>query len=435
MRIRDRIRINFGSGTLSFLVYAIGQLLLIPVFLRHWSPALMGEWMVLWSVPTMIWAVEQMMTGAAVNRMIHLHTQAKTAEAGLCLHHLLFLHACFTAFLMCLALLCYFSLPVADWLKLQEISISDARFISAIIFTHMALMIFSNVIRMPFSALGKLWLGTFQQTVASSAILVIQVVLLWNPSTAQPLTLAFGILGMHGLCVVGLVWQFYRFCGPYTLAWKRPTSDALRTIVADNLPLMGFTFSQSLMVQTFMISIQLSLGPYYVSAFSVLKTLSRAFYQGSNIVLNATGPDLTSAVARHDLLTIRRIGQLQLVFILPAFLLFTCLAILFHNFFLNWWTHGKVSFSNQEILIFLSGVFFLALWSKQSQLLLATLQHRTFYGVAFGLSLLYAGSVFGMKSFLSFDGFLVGASLFEACLYFISRIQIRAAKKVLMGGA
>ena len=177
-----------------------------------------------------------------------------------------------------------------------------------------------------------------------------------------------------------------------------------------------------------MISIQLALGPYYVSAFSVLKTLSRTFYQGSNVVLNATGPDLASAVARHDLLTIKRIGKLQLAVILPAFLLFTCLALLFHNFFLDLWTHGKVFFSNQEILIFLSGVFFLTLWSKQSQLLLATLQHRTFYGLAFSLSLLYAGSVFGMKSFLTFDAFLALTSLFEACLYFLSRMRIRAAR-------
>ena len=431
MRIRDRIRYNFGSGALGFLIYGIGQLLLIPVFLRHWSPALMGEWMVLWSVPVMIWAMEQMMTGATVNRMIHLHSQGESSKANECLHHVLYLNTYLAAALLVLSLLCYFALPVADWFKLNQISNSHAQQISAVIFVYMALVIFTNIVRISFSVVGRFWLGNLHQSITQVVVLLIQVFLLWQSATAHPQFLAYGILGGYvcSSCILLLLFNIY--CSPYTLRWKRPTSESLTTIMADNLPLMGFTFSQSLLVQGFTISIQLALGPYYVSAFSILKTLSRTFYQGSNVILNATCPELTAAVARRDLLTISRIGRLQLAFILPTFFLFTCLALLFHRFFLSWWTHGKVSFSNQEILIFLAGVFFLTLWSKQSQLLMATLQHRVFYVVAFGLSLLYAGSVFSIKSFLGFDAFLVAASLFELCLYIISRIQGQLAKNYL----
>jgi O-antigen/teichoic acid export membrane protein len=320
---------------------------------------------------------------------------------------------------------------VANWFELNQISNSNAQQISALIFVYMALVIFTNIVRISFSVVGRFWLGNLHQTTTQAVVLLIQVFLLWQSATAHPQFLAYGILGGYvcSSCILLLLFNIY--CSPYTLRWKRPTSESLTTIMADNLPLMGFAFSQSLMVQGFTISIQLSLGPYYVSAFSILKTLSRTFYQGSNVILNATCPELTAAVARRDLLTISRIGHLQLAFILPTFFLFTCLTLLFHRFFLNWWTHGKVSFSNQEILIFLAGVFFLTLWSKQSQLLMATLQHRVFYVGAFGLSLLYAGSVFSIKSFLGFDAFLVAASLFELCLYIISRIQSQSTKNYL----
>jgi O-antigen/teichoic acid export membrane protein len=320
---------------------------------------------------------------------------------------------------------------VANWFKLNQISNSHAQQISAVIFVYMALVIFTNIVRISFSVVGRFWLGNLHQSITQAVVLLIQVFLLWQSATAHPQFLAYGILGGYvcSSCILLLLFNIY--CSPYTLRWKRPTSESFTTIMADNLPLMGFAFSQSLMLQGFTISIHFSLGPYYVSAFSILKTLSRTFYQGSNVILNATCPELTAAVARRDLLTISRIGRLQLAFILPTFFLFTCLALLFHRFFLSWWTHGKVSFSNQEILIFLAGVFFLTLWSKQSQLLMATLQHRVFYVVAFGLSLLYAGSVFSIKSFLGFDAFLVAASLFELCLYIISRIQGQLAKNYL----
>jgi O-antigen/teichoic acid export membrane protein len=379
----------------------------------------------------MIWAMEQMMTGATVNRMIHLHSQGESSKANECLHHVLYLNTYLAAALLVLSSLCYFVLPVANWFKLNQISNSHAQQISAVIFVYMALVIFTNIVRISFSVVGRFWLGNLHQSITQVVVLLIQVFLLWQSATAHPQFLAYGILGGYvcSSCILLLLFNIY--CSPYTLRWKRPTSESLTTIMADNLPLMGFTFSQSLLVQGFTISIQLALGPYYVSAFSILKTLSRTFYQGSNVILNATCPELTAAVARRDLLTISRIGRLQLAFILPTFFLFTCLALLFHRFFLSWWTHGKVSFSNQEILIFLAGVFFLTLWSKQSQLLMATLQHRVFYVVAFGLSLLYAGSVFSIKSFLGFDAFLVAASLFELCLYIISRIQGQLAKNYL----
>ena len=433
MRIRDRIRFNFGSGSLGYLVYGLGQLLLIPVFLRHWSPALMGEWMVLWSVPAMIWAVEQMMTGAAVNRMIHLHSQGESSKANECFHHVLYLNTYLAAALLVLSSLCYFVLPVANWFKLNQISNSNAQQISAVIFVYMALVIFTNIVRISFSVVGRFWLGNLHQTTTQAVVLLIQVFLLWQSATAHPQFLAYGILGGYvcSSCILLLLFNIY--CSPYTLRWKRPTSESLKTIVADNLPLMSFTFSQSVVVQSFIISIQLALGPYYVSAFSILKTLSRTFYQGSNVVLSATSPELTAAVARRDLTTVQKIGHLQLAFIFPAFLLFTCFAYLFHSFFFSWWTQGTISFSNQEILIFLAGVFFLTLWSRDSQLLLATLQHRSFYGVASALSIIFSGSVFGLRSYLAFDAFLVATLLFEMTLYLIIRKQTGKIKRAFLG--
>jgi len=433
VRIRDRIRYNFGSNAFGFIVSGFGQLLLIPMFLRHWSPSLMGEWMVLWSVPAMIWAVEQMMTGASGNRMIRLHTLGEIAEANTCFHHLLFLHGCLAVLLLSLALLCLSIFPVAAWLHLKEISPATAQHISALIFAYMILVVFANIIRLPFSAVGKPWLGGFHWGFTQAAILISQITLLSHPAFANPLFLAWGILATHALCLGILLWLFHCTCRPYTLAWQKPSGVSLNTILADNLPLTGFVFSQSVLAQVFMISIQLALGPYFVSAFSILKTLSRTFYQGANAVIMSTGPDLTSAVARGDVSTIQKIGRLQLVFILPAYTVFVCLALPFHDLFLNWWAHGKVSFSNQEICIFLVGVFFLTLWSRQSQLLLAALHHRVFYGIALGLSLFYAGAVFTLRPFLSFDGFLAAASLFEASLYFISRVQARFVQRRFLG--
>lgn len=431
MRIRDRIRYNFGSGAFGFIVYGLGQLLLVPFFLSHWSPELFGEWTVLWSIPAMIWAVEQMLIGAVAARLLHLQAKGESSEADTWFHNLLFLHLCLAVLLFGLALLCCYFLPVAWWLKLKEISAQDARHISALILVYMTLVIFANIVRIPFMLVGKFWLGNLHGSCTQAAILLSQVLLLSHSVSANPLFLVFGIITTHGLCLGVLVWIFRATCRPYTLAWKRPSWSSFCRIITDNLPPLGFNLAQTVLAQSFLISIQLTLGPYYVSAFSTLKTICRTFYQAAQIVLSGTGPELAMAIARKDFFTVKRIKWLLNALLVPAFFTFIFVFFLFQGFFIHWWTHGKIGFHNQEILIFSFGIPFLVLWTRNNYILNAAIQYKAFSYLALGFSLVMSGTIYKFRPLLSFDGFLAAASIVEFCLYLLSQACLFRVKKKL----
>lgn len=383
----------------------------------------MGEWVVLWSIPIMIWSVEQVMTGAAAAKMTHLSASGGLKESNICFHHLLYVHLLFATVFLLLGVLSCFVFPIATWLDLKEISLSEAQRVTALIFIYMTLVIFASIVRLPFFTSGKFWLGNLHQVVTQAAVLLVQAALLLHSSTARPLILALGIVGTHGLFLLGLLALFTKHCRQYTLAWRKPDRTSLRALLADNLPMAGFTLAQSAMVQTFFLSIQLALGPYFVSAFSVGKTFSRTFYQCSSMVLTATSPELTAAVVRCDYSSARKIGFMQIAFIIPFFFCFAVAAVLFQETILQWWTHAKVALSRSEICIFLLGVLFLTLWSRQSQLLVATLRHRRFFLLASGILLLIAAIVFIARNHLRFEGFILTATLAEALILILSLLH------------
>lgn len=391
----------------------------------------MGEWAILWGIPSLLWAIEQILTGAGTSRLIHFQSKAKNQEANILFHNLLYLQLILALFLALLGLICCLGLPVAGWLNFNFISGPDAQHISAVLLGYMALVLFSNVIRMPFAAVGSFWIGNLHASCTQAMLFITQITLLKNQTTAHPITLAWGVFMMQTLCLGVLLLLFFVFCKPFTLGWRRPSRESLSVIMQDNLPLVGYAFSQSLLTQGFSLSIQLSLGPTFVAAFGTLRTLCRTFYQGSQIILSSTSPELAGAVARRDFTTIRKIRNLQLCLILTIFCFFTWMALKYHTNFLEYWSHGRFSFSNFQILIVLVGILLQVLWSRIGIFLMAALKHKLFYALILIVSVFYVGGLFFIRNRLDFNGFFIALFAYDFIIYLLSFAQAKSLLKNL----
>ena len=73
-----RVFRNFAANAFGQAMNGVYQFISVPLFLHYWSKEGYGEWLVLFSIPSLLWSLEGGLAGVASNRM------TVAASAGSC---------------------------------------------------------------------------------------------------------------------------------------------------------------------------------------------------------------------------------------------------------------------------------------------------------------------------------------------------------------
>jgi len=226
---------SMGAILFGSLLNALGNLLLVPLFLGRWGKTTYGEWMALSAVVAYLSTMDLGMNMAAVNEM-------SMAYAKRDLRRYSSVQSSATAFYMLVALVvltlaaatCIF-VPFPIWLGIRSIPAHIAAFVSWLLAARLMLQLLAVQVWGVYRSIGNLARFEWIWNIVTLAGMAITVLVLFTGGDALELA-AWGILPV--IIVTAMVWSILRYSNPQLL--PRPSEVSLAAIRSLMKPSLSF---------------------------------------------------------------------------------------------------------------------------------------------------------------------------------------------------
>jgi O-antigen/teichoic acid export membrane protein len=370
-----RLAKSFGALAAGQTLTAIGQILLVPVFLSHWSTGTFGEWMALSAVVAYLNATDLGMNAAAGNKMLAVYakndlgTYRVVQNSAIAFY--VILAAVGTGILGLVCALC----PVSSWLGIKSIPASTAAAVAWILAARtlwqMPLAQVASVYRSTGNMATTQWISNAQ---AVSLIVVTGGVVLTGGgvlSVAAWGTLPVGVVG-------GCAWLSL-------VRWRKNLAPNLRyarasefcTLLKPSLWFGIMILAIALSVQGPVVLTSALLGGSAVALLVTTRTLAFLLRQALGMATAALWPELTRLEATGAGPALRRAHRL-----LSAGSVALCCAF---GGALWWegaevirvWTMGKLAGNDALLDLFLVSLVLQAPWVASAAFTTATNRHKT----------------------------------------------------------
>ena len=396
-----------------------GTVLLVRIFLAHWSPVLYGEWLALSSLATYLSTLDLGMNSAAGNRMLASYVKHDREDYRISQHSALAFYLVLAASATVLLGLAVTVLPVRALIGLHITNRSDAAYV-------MWLLSLQFLWMMPVGQLGNTY-----RTAADPA----KTQWINNGRTLLTLLLTMVPLLMGGGVRAVAFWQLVpvALMACYVLGdLKRRHPDLLPGVRFARLSVARELLKPSLLFALILVSIgitqqvsvlvvSLALGGAAVAVFVTTRTLSNMVMQIVRTLNNAVQPDLTILHAHGEFGRLRTVHRL-LVTVSSSVCVAVAAALWFEGSdVIRVWTHGKLIPEIWFVRLMLLYLVLQAPWLASSTFTVACNRHRNLSRCYIAASLggvLVAGLLIRALGLMAVPiGLIVGEAL--ACYHFV----------------
>lgn len=371
---RRRLIFGFLSNWISRLAGTIIQLVQVPVFLHFWGKLLYGDWLLVSAIPVYLSFSNVGFGSVASNEMtmmmgrddrrgaLSVFQSCWWLIAGIC-----------SAVTFLFAAVVYFA-PLAHWLRLQQMSATDAKWVIFSLGTAVTFGQLEQLLGAAYTCVGKYPYGTFLKsmlTIASFIIMLIPVALGYGPAATAAALSAANALGTIIFCFLvrrDLPWL--RF------GWNYASVAEIRRLTGPAFAFMGFPIGNALNLQGTLLAVGHVLGSGDVVIFATARTVSRVALQMVQLVNNTFWPELSISFGAGNFALVRSLHRRSCQLALGIAVVLILFMLTVGPWFLTHWTLHNVPPSPRLLLLLLISVFFYSLWSTSSTLLMATNQHR-----------------------------------------------------------
>ena len=369
---------RFRRGALATLasqvVRAIGQVVLVPVFLGVWGERLYGEWLTLSALAAQMGLLDLGVQTYVLNRMNQDYAKGDLESYGRVLHSALFWCLMLAATAVVLVGGAAFVLPVESWFRLEIIGHGTAAMVATLLALQVAAQVPYGLVTGIYRTVGEYATGMTVYNaqrvllIVATAGCVLAGGSLVHVALAQivPTVLCLGwvmhdLRRRHSEIAVGVsghdVSLARSFLGPSSLFFMIRTSQAAS--------IQGSTLITSILF-----------GPRAVTVFVTLRTLCNLVRQVASSFANALWPELTALEARGERETLRRVHGLAVKVITASCI---AAAVVLHHVgatVVDLWTGGELAYSVPLMDAMLLLLVLQAPWTTSSVFLVATNRHR-----------------------------------------------------------
>ena len=371
---RRRLLFGFLSNWISRLAGILIQLIQVPVFLHFWGKDLFGDWLLVSAIPVYL-SFSNVGFGSVASNEMTMMMGREDQEGALAVFQScwwLIAGIC-SAVTLLFAALIYFA-PLAHWLKLQQMSGIEAKWVIFCLGTAVTLGQLEQLIGAAYTCVGKYPYGTFlksMMTLVAFALMLIPVVLGHGPAAAAlALSLANGV-GTILFCF------FVRRDIPWLrFGWQYANWGEIKRLTGPAFAFMGFPIGNALNLQGTLLAVGHVLGSGDVVIFSTARTVSRVALQMVQLVNNTFWPELSISFGAGNLALVRSLHRRSCQLALGISFAIIIFMLTVGPWFLTHWTLHNVPPSPKLLFLLLVSVFFYSLWSTSSTLMMAINQHR-----------------------------------------------------------
>lgn len=396
MSTRRRLTRGFLATLLSQLITAVGNLVLVPVFLAHWGDERYGEWLMLYAAIAYMTVVDFGLQMYVVNRLNQAFARQEIEAYHRTLHSALALSLTVCGAVIALLVLVFALAPVGDWFDFSHIEGRTAALAGILLAVQLVGAIPQALVNGIYRTIGEYHRGVMvgnAQRALGFALTASVVVLGGGPVEVAAAQLA-------PIALVALyVWVDLRRRHPEI---HLGFGEARR---AEALSLLGPSFfffliqlSAGLVLQGTTLVVGGALGAAAVVVFAATRTLANLIVQVTGSVNATLWPDLTALEARGRHETLREVQRLSTKVVLAL----TLAAAAFLHFngetIMALWTRGEVRYDAPLMTVFLVYVAYLGYVNTTTMVLVAANRHRqtallTFAATLFGVGLAVPGAL------------------------------------------
>jgi O-antigen/teichoic acid export membrane protein len=367
---------NSAAQTFGQAVNALAQIFSVPAFLHFWTKTEWGEWLVITSIPSLLWTLDSGLSGLAGNRMTVASGSGDWARANVIFHNVLFVQGLLS---LAILLLSGWYLETGNVSATFGFTLMGRQEAGEVLFIMIIYMLFGY-------GLGLL------RAAFRSSMLEARGVSLFNFNRLSEFVVQMAILACHGhaialatgmlanmcfWCVAGFIDARIR-CPQIRFAVWPISGTQMKSMLVDGVPVFAGTAAGAFFLQGYPLIVNSTLGPVAVVTLTTIRTGSRTLLQMVGIVSNASTSELSRTYGSKDWE-----GYLRLLKVLAAMTLWTSLAAavglaLAGPWVIHLWTSGRVLVSHDIMLLFGLSIACQCAWSACGTILFSVNMHHAF---------------------------------------------------------
>jgi O-antigen/teichoic acid export membrane protein len=406
---------NFAAHGFGQLVNVLTQLVLLPAFLHYWTTTEYGEWLVITSIPSLLWTLDNGLSGLAANRMTVASGRGDWKVANLIFHNVLLIQGSLSVaililsgiFLSVVNVNAMFGFSRFEHLAHAPVNemLMTPQQAGEVLFIMIAQMLMGYGLGLTRAAYRSSMLEARGVAIANlerltyfcSVVLVLTL-------RGQTVAVALVMLASTTFWLVLSYFDSRRRCPNITFAFGPLSRTQLRAMTVDGVPVMAGTAANAFFLQGYLLIVNSILGPAAVVMLNVIRTASRSLLQLVNMVSNASGPELSRTYGSRDWE-----GYLRLLKVLLAVTVWISLAVGIGLAVAGPWvveklSSGRVLVHHPVMILFAVSVACQASWGACGSVLYATNMHHVFNYAYFFMTLLGLAAAEVAVRLLGFPG-------------------------------
>ena len=345
-----RVMKNFAANALGQLMNGLYQIVSIPLFLHFWSKQGYGEWLVLFSIPSLLWSLEGGLAGVASNRMTVASSAGDWELANSLFQNIFLAQGVLTFLVLGLGALLISTVDVQHYLGFQQISPADTSTVLMLLLCYMLVGFYISLFRAIYRAAEFEDRGIMVNNLFRLSDFLITVGVLVCHGHA--LFLAEAILTGAVFWTLLVFSDVRRVCRRIEFGIKRASWHETKGIMRDGIPLLAGQAAMAFYLQGYPLVINRVLGASSVVTFVTVRTVSRAILLLNQVVCLSSAPEVSRSYGRQDWPAYVRLLKIMLISAFAAGFITLVGLTLFGPWAIALWTGNKVAISHTLLFLF-----------------------------------------------------------------------------------
>jgi O-antigen/teichoic acid export membrane protein len=408
---------NFAALGFGQVVNLVSQIFSIPLFLHYWTTTEYGEWLVLTSIPSLLWTLDNGLAGLAASRMTVASGQNDWALANVIFRNVLFVQGALSLLILAVAVAFAATQNVSAVFKFAHMSRHVAGTVLLLMIGYMLFGYCLGLLRAAYRASMQEARGITVSQLGRLTGDFLTVVLVL-PLGGHAITLASAMLVSMAFWALASYIDVRRRCSRIEFSVWPISTNQLRAMFADGMPVMAGTAASAFFLQGYPLIVNGLLGPVAVVTLTAIRTVSRTLLQMVQMVSLASTSELSRTYGSKDWE-----GYLRLLKVMVAVTLWTAVGAglgltLAGPWVIYKWTSGKVIVDHTIVGLFALSVACQSGWSACGSILFSTNMHHTFNYVYFVLTMAGLCAAYFAAKLLGFSGIPMVMDVVDVLLLF-----------------
>jgi len=367
---------NFAAYGFGQFVNIASQFFALPLFLHCWSKQEYGEWLVLTSIPSLLWTLDNGLSGLAGSRMAVITGSGDWDAANEIFRAVLWVQGVLSIIVLSLTALAVSTTNLSAVFGFTHMTRNDSGSVLTLMIGYMLLGFCVGLLKSAYRASA---LEARAVTVANfwrmTDFFVIVTVLC---SGGHAVVLACAQLGSISFWCIFMFIDVRRRCPRVEFSLKPVSGTRLRRTMYDGVPILANEAAGALYLQGYPLVVNHLLGAEWVVVLTTLRTASRTLLQAVQMASMASSSELSRTYGNKDWESYLRLLKVLLAVTIWAAAA-TCVGLtLVGPWAIEKWTSGKVIVHHGMIFLFAFSVACQSAWGTCGSILVSTNMHHFF---------------------------------------------------------